>query len=132
MILKLPDQYYKQMKAHALGCAPSECCGILATIGDMVVMEYGASNIADRPHVEYLMEPIIQKSILQRIAENGWNFGAIYHSHPYGPAQLSQKDIDCAYYPGVLQVIIGMSPGLTTKAYSIENGQVEQVELEIV
>lgn len=63
----------------------------------------------------------------------GWEIGAIYHSHTHTPPYPSQTDVNfAANWPGVEWIIVGLiepdAPEL--RSYLIEEGVVREVALE--
>jgi proteasome lid subunit RPN8/RPN11 len=66
------------------------------------------------------------------IERAGWELGAIYHSHTRSEAYPSQTDINLAFYPDALYLIVGVAgsePDL--KAFRIVDERVDQVSLEL-
>ena len=49
--------------------------------------------------------------IMIEIEENGWSLGAIYHSHTRSPAYPSQTDVNLAFYPDSLYLIVSLVDG---------------------
>ena len=45
---------------------------------------------------------------MMEIEDNGWALGAIYHSHTRSPAYPSQTDVNLAFYPDALYVIVSL------------------------
>ena len=48
-------------------------------------------------------------AVRQAIEDAGWELGAIYHSHTRSPPVPSQTDINLAFYPDALYVIVGVA-----------------------
>jgi proteasome lid subunit RPN8/RPN11 len=66
----------------------------------------------------------------------GWEIGAIYHSHTHTAPYPSQTDVNfAANWPGVEWIIVGLggeSGGTEVRSYLIEEGVVREVALEQV
>ena len=67
------------------------------------------------------------------IEDAGLDLGAIYHSHTRSDPYPSQTDINLAFYPGALYVIVGVA-GRDARCvrYTIRDGQVADAELTVV
>jgi proteasome lid subunit RPN8/RPN11 len=58
--------------------------------------------------------------------------GAIYHSHTRSAPEPSQTDINLAFYPDALYVIVGVAgEEADVRAWRIVDRQVSEVELEV-
>ena len=45
---------------------------------------------------------------MMEIEGSGWTLGAIYHSHTRSPAYPSQTDVNLAFYPDALYLIVSL------------------------
>ena len=64
------------------------------------------------------------------IEDSGLELGAIYHSHPRTEPYPSQTDINLAFYPEAVYVIVGLGDGEPdVRAFQIRDGRVEDAEL---
>jgi [CysO sulfur-carrier protein]-S-L-cysteine hydrolase len=72
--------------------------------------------------------------IMTEIEESGLELGAIYHSHTRSAPFPSQTDINLAFYPESIYVIVGVKDrdAPEVKAYRIVDGQVSDAELQVV
>lgn len=117
--------------AHARREAPNECCGMVASQDGRAVRVYPATNAAASP-LRYQVEPHDQYRIEMAIDDAGLELGAIYHSHTRSAPYPSQTDINLAFHPDALYVIVGLgaqTPEL--RAYRIVDGRVADAELTI-
>jgi [CysO sulfur-carrier protein]-S-L-cysteine hydrolase len=130
--VQVPRAIVDEVVDHAREDAPNECCGIIATEDGRAVRLFRAANAEASP-VRYSLDPHEQYRITMEIEENGWELGAIYHSHTRSPAYPSQTDVNLAFYPDALYLIVSVQdreqPDL--RAFKIAEGQIEPVELEI-
>jgi len=123
---------------HARQEYDDECCGLIAYAPDpsngsrRAVTVHRATNVfASRKRFE-----IDGKELLRTLGEferQGWELGAIYHSHTHTPPMPSQTDINfAANWPGLEWVIVGLA-GLEpeTRCFLIDPGQVREVALEV-
>jgi [CysO sulfur-carrier protein]-S-L-cysteine hydrolase len=120
-----------EIVAHARADAPNECCGMVATDDGRAVKVFRADNAAASP-LRYEIEPRDQLKIQTAIDDAGWELGAIYHSHTRSAPFPSQTDINLAFYPEAVYVIVGVAgdePEI--RSFSIVDGEVEEVTLEV-
>jgi len=55
----------------------------------------------------------------------------IYHSHPRSPAEPSQTDINLAFYPHWLYVIVSPAGQPQVRAWRIADGSVEEEPIHV-
>jgi proteasome lid subunit RPN8/RPN11 len=79
------------------------------------------------------MDPADQHRILSGMEDAGLELGAIYHSHTRSAPYPSQTDINLAFYPESLYVIVGVKDpdAPEVRAFRIEDGQVSEAQLEV-
>jgi proteasome lid subunit RPN8/RPN11 len=67
------------------------------------------------------------------IDDAGLDLGAIYHSHTRSAPYPSQTDINLAFYPDTLYIIIGLAGhDPEVRAYTIRDGKVADAVLTVV
>jgi proteasome lid subunit RPN8/RPN11 len=124
--------------AHARAEYDLECCGMIAYAngdpgaGPRAVRVHRASNI----HQSRKRFEIDGKELLRTINEfedEGWELGAIYHSHTHTEPYPSQTDINfAANWPGLEWVIVGLSDSEPdVRCYEIEGGEIRELELKV-
>ncbi len=129
--MKLSRDIHEGLIAHAREDDPNECCGMIGGRDGDATTLYKAINSEASP-LRYNLDPQDQFRIMSEIEEKGEDLAAIYHSHTKSPAYPSQTDINLATYPDTLYVIVTLLDGeQPVRAYSIQDGAVEEVELEI-
>jgi proteasome lid subunit RPN8/RPN11 len=129
--LREPRELYDDIVAHAHAEAPNECCGMVATRDGDAVRVYRANNAAASP-LRYEIDGAEQYRIQMEIDDAGLDLGAIYHSHTRSAPYPSQTDINLAFYPQSLYVIVGLASGEPeVRAYTIRDGQVDEAELVV-
>jgi proteasome lid subunit RPN8/RPN11 len=120
-----------ELIAHAREDAPNECCGMIAAADGEAVRVYRATNSAASP-LRYEIDGREQYRIQTEIEDAGWDLGAIYHSHTRSAPYPSQTDINLAFYPEALYVIVGLAADEPdVRAYRIVDEQVSEVALEV-
>jgi proteasome lid subunit RPN8/RPN11 len=129
--MRLSPELYDQIVAHARQEAPNECCGMIASRDGVAVAVYPARNAAASP-LRYEIDGAEQYRIQMAIEDAGLELGAIYHSHTRSDPYPSQTDINLAFYPDSLYVIVGLAGERPeVRAFRIRAGNVREVELEV-
>ncbi|HEY2259872.1 MAG TPA: M67 family metallopeptidase [Solirubrobacteraceae bacterium] len=129
--MRIGRELYEQMVAHAQADAPNECCGMIASRDGQAVKIYPARNAAASP-LRYEIDGAEQYRIQMAIEDAGLDLGAIYHSHTRSAPYPSQTDINLAFYPDALYVIVGVaSDEPEVRAYEIRDGKVSDAEISL-
>ena len=105
---------------------------MVASRDGAAVSVHAAENTAASPF-RFEVDGIEVHRTLTGIEDAGDELGAIYHSHTRSAPEPSQTDVNLAFYPEALYVIVGVKdPDVDdVRAWEIKDGQVAQVELEI-
>jgi [CysO sulfur-carrier protein]-S-L-cysteine hydrolase len=120
------------MVEQAVAEAPNECVGMIAARDGEAVEVHPARNAAASP-LRYEIDGPEQYRIQSAIEDAGLELGAIYHSHTRSAPLPSQTDINLAFYPEALYVIIGVAAEEPeVRAFSIVDGEVTERELTVV
>jgi proteasome lid subunit RPN8/RPN11 len=120
-----------EIVAHAREDAPNECCGMIASDNGRAVAVHRATNAAASP-LRYEIEPQDQYRIEMSIEDAGLELGAIYHSHTRSAPYPSQTDVNLAFHPHAVYVIVGVAePEPEVRAFRIVEGAVEEAALTI-
>jgi [CysO sulfur-carrier protein]-S-L-cysteine hydrolase len=129
--MRIQRDLYDEMISHARHDAPNECCGMVASRDGEAVKVYRATNAAASP-LRYEIDGAEQYRIQMEIYDADLELGAIYHSHTRSDPYPSQADINLAFYPDALYVIIGLAKGeAEVRAYAIRDGRVSEAELVV-
>jgi proteasome lid subunit RPN8/RPN11 len=129
--MRIAHKLYDEMVAHALEDAPNECCGMIASRDGEAVSLHRATNAAASPY-RYEIDGAEQFRIQMTIDDAGLDLGAIYHSHTRSEPYPSQTDINLAFYPDAVYVIVGLAgDDPDVKAYTIRDGKVAEAELVV-
>jgi proteasome lid subunit RPN8/RPN11 len=127
--MRIARQLYDEIIEHARAEAPTECCGMVASQDGEAIKVYRARNAA-ASSLRYEIDGAEQYRIQMEIDDAGLDLGAIYHSHTRTEPYPSQTDINLAFYPDALYVIVGLAgSGPEVRAYTIRDGQVADAEL---
>jgi [CysO sulfur-carrier protein]-S-L-cysteine hydrolase len=129
--MRIARRLYDEMIDHALEDAPNECCGMIASGNGEAVTLYRARNAAASP-LRYEIDGAEQYRIQMAIDDAGLDLGAIYHSHTRSEPYPSQTDINLAFYPDALYVIVGVAGEQPdVRAFTIRDGRVSEAELVV-
>jgi proteasome lid subunit RPN8/RPN11 len=136
----ISPQQLEQIVAHAREDSPNECCGVVAVAQGAELGEGRAMSV--RPtrnvHASPKRFEIDGRDVLGAMSDfeaQGWEIGAIYHSHTHTAPYPSQTDVNfAANWPGVEWIIVGLSDAEhpEVRSYLIEEGVVREVALETV
>jgi proteasome lid subunit RPN8/RPN11 len=130
--MQIAQDLYDEIVAHARSEAPNECCGMIGSRDGRALAVHRATNVA-ASHLRYEIDPAEQYRIQMAIEDSGQDLGAIYHSHTRTAPYPSQTDINLAFHPDSLYVIIGLEDPQRpdVRAYTIRDEQVSEVELVV-
>ncbi len=129
--MKISRELHDEIVDHAREEAPNECCGMIASSDGTAVKIYRATNAAASP-LRYEIDGAEQYRIQMEIYDAGLDLGAIYHSHTRTEPYPSQTDINLAFYPDAVYLIVGLAdtdPQL--RGFTIRDGQVEPAALMV-
>ena len=130
--MRISRELLDDVIAHARADAPNECCGMIASRNGEAVAVHRARNRAASP-LRYEIDGMEQYKIQTAIEDAGLELGAIYHSHTRSAPKPSQTDINLAFYPEALYVIVGLEHDEPdVRAWTIVDGQVSPAALEVV
>jgi proteasome lid subunit RPN8/RPN11 len=131
--VRIARSLLEEIVAHARDDVPNECCGMVAGRNGAATRVYRARNAEESPF-RYVIHPQDQFRITMEIEDRDEEIAAIYHSHTKSPAQPSQTDINLAEnWPDPLYLIcsLAQSDAPDVRAWSIRDGSVEEVELDV-
>jgi len=128
-LILLPEHWHA-MREHVAKHAPLEACGLLAGENDQVEKIFLIQNQARSP-VRFHMDPKEQLDAFEWIEFNGQELLGIFHSHPAGPGDVSNTDIEEAAYPVVHIIWNGSNGEWNARGFWIEKGNAVEVVLEI-
>src|SRR5690349_4892235 len=129
--MRIARSLYDELIAHARADAPNECCGMIASRDGEAVAVHRATNTAASP-LRYVIDGREQYAIQTAIEDAGLDLGAIYHSHTRSAPEPSETDINLAFYPEALYVIVGVKDEEPdVRAWRIVDGTVSPAALEV-
>ena len=125
----MPRALLTEIEAHAKEEAPRECCGLLAGPDGRIVARYPLRNQSADPEREYFAAPEDLFIAMRRMRERREELLAIYHSHPRGPAYPSATDLEMAFYPEAVYLIVALTPRLEIRAFRLSQHTPQEVQL---
>lgn len=130
--VKITREVIAEILQHARQCAPNECCGLLVGRGEIIERAYRLSNIAEDPRRRYFADPRELFQYQKRMRARREKLLGIYHSHPQSAAVPSPTDVEQAFYPEAVYVIVSPGPRPQVRAYRIVGGEAKEMAYEIV
>jgi proteasome lid subunit RPN8/RPN11 len=130
--MRIARSFVDAIVAQARAEAPNECCGMIAAVAGRAVAVHPARNAAASP-LRYEIDGMEQYRIQTAIEDAGHELGAIYHSHTRSAPLPSQTDINLAFYPESVYIIVGVQDpsAADVRAWRIVDGEVGEAQLEI-
>ena len=102
--MKISQELLDEIVAHALEDPGNEVCGLVAVTAERRARRHRACYRAHNIHASPMKFEIDPKELLRlhnAIEDDGWELGAIYHSHVRSPPYPSQTDVNfAATWPG--------------------------------
>lgn len=126
----IPQHLYNKILAHALKTPEIEVCGLV--FGDQQQTHcIPVPNTSKLPANHYEMSSTFLLSTLKYCRHNQQNLIAIYHSHPTSEAYPSATDIQMAYYPDALYLIISTKviQNPVINGFHIQQGEVVEIPI---
>jgi len=121
MITLAPTQL-KLISDLAEAAYPAECCGLLvgqcANAGDtwQVTKVEPSDNLAsDDRNDRFEIDPRLRLRLQKELRNGPDDVIGVYHSHPSGPAQPSQTDLDNGWEPELIWLITAVVDGQATQ-----------------
>ena len=136
--MKIAKQLLAEIVAHAQENPRIECCGVVAVLADgdgearTAARVYRAENV-HASALKFEIGPMELYRLNEEIEEEGWEIGAIYHSHVRSAPYPSQTDIGfAAGWPGLEWIIVGLAGDgePEVRSYLIDGAEVSEIALE--
>ena len=120
MIVVTPSRM-RQIAKAAEAAYPEECCGLLVgrceASGDRVVTRVVASpNVAEGgARDRFEVDPQLRFDVQRALEDGPERIIGHYHSHPDHPAQPSERDLEMAWEPDLVWLIVAVEDGRATE-----------------
>lgn len=136
--MKIAKHLLAEIVAHAQENPRIECCGVVAVLraedggAATAARVYRAENV-HASALKFEIAPMELYRLNEEIEEEGWEIGAIYHSHVRSAPYPSQTDIGfAAGWPGLEWIIVGLAGAgePEVRSYVIDGAGVGERALE--
>ena len=127
--MRIPRPLFDEIVGHSLEEAPNECCGYLP-LRDGVVERVERAQSKRRSPYGYELDDESLRIVNFELEDQGYGV-AVYHSHPRSAAEPSQTDINLAFYPDWLYVIVSPTHEPHVRAWWIRDGEVTEEQVEV-
>ena len=131
--MRIERALLERIVAHARRDFPNECCGMIGMRDGAAVAVHEATNVAASP-LRFEVDGLEVHRTIEAIEADGAEMGAIYHSHTRSDPYPSQTDVNFARgWPGIEWLIVGVrrEGDPTVRSYRIDDGAIEEVEVEV-
>lgn len=131
--LDLDRATFDALVEHARSDAPFEVCGLLATDGaERVATHYEIPNAA-RSMTYYNMDPKAMLHAFNDMDDRDLDLLAIYHSHTHTEAFPSKTDVELAFYPDAVYLIVSLQEPdePVIRAFNIREGKITERVLTV-
>ena len=126
--MEISQAHRDELIAHAREAEPNECCGYLRLVDGRADELTRAENVFGSP-TRFELD---SKSLLAANALDDDGFGvAVYHSHPRSSPEPSQTDINIAFYPHWIYLIVSLEGEPEVRAWRIRDGKADEEELVV-
>lgn len=128
--LQLDRATYDAIVDHARSDFPYEVCGLLAGTDGRVVKRFAIPNAA-RSMTYYSMDPKAMLHAMNEMDDNEWDLLAIYHSHTHTEAFPSPTDVELAFYPDPVYLIVSLqdTDAPVVRGFGIVDGAITERQL---
>jgi proteasome lid subunit RPN8/RPN11 len=125
-VIHIPAHCLSTIRAVAEAAYPQECCGLLigrdGGAGDILVtaVEPSTNRAAGDRRDSLEVDPQLRFDVMRRLDASSAKSGASvrivghYHSHPDHPALPSARDLEMAYEPDMIWVVVAVEGGRAT------------------
>lgn len=127
-MLVIKKKYVEDILKEASLAQKEEICGLFSGRAGKVLGRYPLKNVSTTPEQCYLMDPQEQLRVLKDIRQKGEELVGIYHSHPASAAYPSARDVELAFYPEAVHLIIAAKEK-KIGGFAIIDGKISPVEL---
>ena len=110
--LRISPSLRDEIMVHLIRETPNEGVGLVAVERRETTasaMAFFPGENVDASPTRFTMHPRDVVTALDTISQQGWELGAIVHSHLQGPATPSRTDIEEAHYPDTVMIIVSLA-----------------------
>lgn len=128
--MRLTAALLQEIVDAARAALPNEAVGLLVGRSDSPERYVPVRNASASPY-RYSIDPAEQLAVWTKLDDSGESVMAIVHSHVSSAAKPSKTDVELAYFPESLYLIVSLSDpdAPDIRAWSIVRGTVIEVPL---
>jgi proteasome lid subunit RPN8/RPN11 len=128
---RIPAAMARAIVEHAQAEYPKECCGVLAGPDGEARERYQLTNTDPDPVMRYNADPKELKRISDEIFDRDWDIVSIYHSHTHSPAFPSPTDVERAYYPEAVYLLVSLADRArpVLRGFRIVEGRIDELQI---
>ena len=136
-MIRISPRFFRQITQAAEAAYPDECCGLLAgrNRGGAIIITRAvpSDNVATRPSERFEVDPKVRFDLMREIDGGPEKIVGHYHSHPNRPASPSERDLDTAFEPELIWLIVAVKNGAATgvQAWRLDGKTKTAHEIEI-
>jgi [CysO sulfur-carrier protein]-S-L-cysteine hydrolase len=134
-VLRIPEDLYDKIVAHARADHPDEACGVVAgPAGSDRPERFIPMTNAARSPTFYEFDSTEQFQVWKEMDEQDEEPVVLYHSHTATEAYPSRTDVSYASEPGAHYVLVSTRDPQKTefRSYHIQNGQITEEPVTVV
>jgi [CysO sulfur-carrier protein]-S-L-cysteine hydrolase len=134
-VLRIRQDLYDKIVAHARADHPDEACGVLAgPAGSDRPERFIPMTNAARSPTFYEFDSTEQFQVWQQMDDNDEEPVVLYHSHTATEAYPSRTDVSYASEPGAHYVLVSTRDPQATefRSYHIQNGSITEEPVTVV
>jgi proteasome lid subunit RPN8/RPN11 len=132
LTIKIPRSIFDRMIAQAQDERPRECCGLLGGRDSQAISCYPLQNKSPQPETRYFAAPEDLFAAMRSMRCGSEELIGIYHSHPNGSAYPSKTDLELAFYPQAVYLIIALDPQAEVRAFRIDGREAAEIEIDLI
>ena len=118
-VLLTPEDL-RAIEGFAEAAYPNECCGLLSGTEEAGIAYvdgiHESENVADEPARRFEIDPALRLRLQRTLRQSGRRVIGIYHSHPNGLARPSPRDLEAAWEPDLVWLVVGVRRGRTMQS----------------
>ncbi len=130
-MLYIAENTFQRLTNQLFHELPQEGCGYLGGRADLVSDIYPMRNALNSP-TEFEFDPPQQFEALRHFRHHGMDIVGVYHSHPFGTAYPSDKDIEAAESSYYQLIVVPCQQNPVCRCFTIISNKVSEVELNII
>lgn len=128
--LRLSTAQLESILGHAGACKPEEACGILAGSSDGRVERVFLMENSQHSQTFYVMDSGEQFQVFDEMESESMELVGIFHSHPHSAAYPSSQDVELAFYPDSIYLIVSlMNAEPEAHAFRIQDRKIREIAI---